>query len=106
MMEQVMEVRESLLERIKAIRKEDDSITICPEQNIKQEEKLSELRMKVMSILLQLVETEAASVDNLKEIGTSLPVLELIEALQPQSVNFDLVKTGSLSEEDKLDNAK
>lgn len=72
MMEQVMEIRESLLERIKAIRKEDDSVTICPEQNIKQEEKLSELRMEVMSILLQLVETEAASVDNLKEIGTSL----------------------------------
>ncbi|KAM4621789.1 plastin-3-like [Polymixia lowei] len=41
-----------------------------------------------------------------KEIGTSLPVLDLIDAIQPNSVNFELVKTGSLSEEDKLDNAK
>ncbi|XP_034038226.1 plastin-2-like [Thalassophryne amazonica] len=41
-----------------------------------------------------------------KEISTSLPVLDLIDALKPDSVNFDLVKTGSLSEEDKLDNAK
>ncbi|KAM3612639.1 uncharacterized protein V6R79_011874 [Siganus canaliculatus] len=41
-----------------------------------------------------------------KSIGTSVPVLDLIDAIQPQSVNFDLVKTGSLSDEDKLDNAK
>ncbi|KAM3867382.1 plastin-3-like [Diretmus argenteus] len=41
-----------------------------------------------------------------KAIGTSLPVLDLIDAIQPESVNFDLVKTGSLSDEDKLDNAK
>uniref|UniRef100_A0AAQ5YT53 Plastin-3 n=1 Tax=Amphiprion ocellaris TaxID=80972 RepID=A0AAQ5YT53_AMPOC len=41
-----------------------------------------------------------------KTISTSLPVLDLIDSLQPQSVNFELVKTGSLSDEDKLDNAK
>lgn len=41
-----------------------------------------------------------------KTIGTSIPVLDLIDAIQPQSVNFELVKTGSLSDEDKLDNAK
>uniref|UniRef100_A0A8C4EZ42 Plastin-3 n=1 Tax=Dicentrarchus labrax TaxID=13489 RepID=A0A8C4EZ42_DICLA len=39
-------------------------------------------------------------------IGTSIPVLEVIDAIQPHSVNFELVKTGSLSDEDKLDNAK
>lgn len=41
-----------------------------------------------------------------KSIGTSLPVLELIDAIQPQSVNFELVKQGSLLDEDKLSNAK
>lgn len=41
-----------------------------------------------------------------KSISTSIPVLELIDALQPNSVNFELVKTEDLSDEDKLDNAK
>ncbi|XP_014882430.1 plastin-2-like [Poecilia latipinna] len=41
-----------------------------------------------------------------KAISTSLPVLDLIDAIQPQSVNFDLVKRDNLSDEDKLDNAK
>lgn len=41
-----------------------------------------------------------------KEISSSLAVLELIDAIQPGSVSFDLVKTGNLSDDDKLDNAK
>ncbi|XP_043983122.1 plastin-3-like [Gambusia affinis] len=41
-----------------------------------------------------------------KAISTSLPVLDLIDAIQPKSVNFDLVKRDNLSDEDKLDNAK
>lgn len=41
-----------------------------------------------------------------KEISSSLPVLDLIDAIQPGSVHYDLVKTGSLSEQDKLENAK
>lgn len=41
-----------------------------------------------------------------KEIGSSLPVLDLIDAIQPGCVNHDLVKTGRLSDEDKLNNAK
>ncbi|XP_034453358.1 plastin-3-like [Hippoglossus hippoglossus] len=41
-----------------------------------------------------------------KSIGTSLPVLDIIDAIQPNSVNYELVKTGTLSDEDKLDNAK
>ncbi|XP_048883294.1 plastin-3 [Brienomyrus brachyistius] len=41
-----------------------------------------------------------------REISTSLPVVDLIDAIQPGSISYDLVKTGSLSEEDKLDNAK
>lgn len=41
-----------------------------------------------------------------KEISSSLAVLELIDAIQPHSINFDMVKTGSLSDDDKLENAK
>lgn len=41
-----------------------------------------------------------------KEISSSLAVLELIDAIQPGSINYDLIKTGSLSEDDKLENAK
>ncbi|XP_037396658.1 plastin-3 isoform X1 [Pygocentrus nattereri] len=41
-----------------------------------------------------------------KEISSSLPVLDLIDAIQPGSIHYDLVKTGSLSEQDKLENAK
>lgn len=38
-------------------------------------------------------------------ISTSIPVLDLIDAIQPQSINFDLVKDGQ-TDEDKMDNAK
>ncbi|XP_068187323.1 plastin-3 [Antennarius striatus] len=41
-----------------------------------------------------------------KEISSSLAVLELIDALQPNSINYELVKTSSLSEDDKMENAK
>jgi len=68
-MDQVMEIREAILERIKKIRK-NDGVTICPEQNVKQEEKLSEFRMEIMSVLLKLVDAGAA--DNLKEISGQL----------------------------------
>uniref|UniRef100_A0A8D3EB84 Plastin-3 n=1 Tax=Scophthalmus maximus TaxID=52904 RepID=A0A8D3EB84_SCOMX len=44
--------------------------------------------------------------DQDKEISSSLAVLELIDAIQPGSINYDLIKTGSLSEDDKLENAK
>ncbi|XP_031713236.1 plastin-3 isoform X2 [Anarrhichthys ocellatus] len=41
-----------------------------------------------------------------KEISSSLAVVELIDAIQPGSVNYELLRTGSLSDEDKLENAK
>uniref|UniRef100_A0A8K9WZE4 Plastin-3 n=1 Tax=Oncorhynchus mykiss TaxID=8022 RepID=A0A8K9WZE4_ONCMY len=41
-----------------------------------------------------------------KEISNSLPVVDLIDAIQPGSISYDLVKTGSLAAEDKLENAK
>ncbi|XP_030603017.1 plastin-3 [Archocentrus centrarchus] len=41
-----------------------------------------------------------------KEISSSLAVLELIDAIQPNSIDYDLIKTGSLSDDDKQENAK
>ncbi|XP_053130255.1 plastin-3 isoform X2 [Hemicordylus capensis] len=41
-----------------------------------------------------------------KSISSSLPVVDLIDAIQPGCINYDLVKTGDLSEEDKHSNAK
>ncbi|QQP40802.1 Uncharacterized protein FKW44_014970, partial [Caligus rogercresseyi] len=63
--EKVLEIRDDILTRTKAIRTEDESVPICPEQNIKQEEFLTQLRMDVMT-------KEAASHEKLKEIGKQL----------------------------------
>nr|XP_040036431.1 plastin-3-like [Gasterosteus aculeatus aculeatus]XP_040036432.1 plastin-3-like [Gasterosteus aculeatus aculeatus]XP_040036433.1 plastin-3-like [Gasterosteus aculeatus aculeatus] len=41
-----------------------------------------------------------------KEISSSLAVVELIDAIQPGSINYELLRTGSLSEDEKLENAK
>ncbi|CAL8401676.1 unnamed protein product [Boreogadus saida] len=41
-----------------------------------------------------------------REIGSSLAVVDLIDSIQPGSINYDLVKTSDLSDEDKLENAK
>uniref|UniRef100_A0A669B434 Lymphocyte cytosolic protein 1 (L-plastin) n=1 Tax=Oreochromis niloticus TaxID=8128 RepID=A0A669B434_ORENI len=39
-------------------------------------------------------------------ISTSMPVLDLIDAIQPGSIRYDLLKTEDLTEEEKLNNAK
>ena len=41
-----------------------------------------------------------------REINSSLAVVDLIDSIQPGSINYDLVKTSNLSDEDKLENAK
>ena len=69
-MTQVMEIRESLLDRIKMIRKEE--IYVDPDQNIRQEEMLADFRMSVMEILLKLVDRQAATTEHLKEISQDL----------------------------------
>merc|ERR1719228_1378268 len=53
-----------------ALRK--DEIKTDPNQNIKQEQMLSEFRMEIMSILLKLVDKDAASIDKLKSISQDL----------------------------------
>ncbi|OWK00751.1 hypothetical protein Celaphus_00016527 [Cervus elaphus hippelaphus] len=49
-----------------------------------------------------------SSISSFKDpkISTSLPVLDLIDAIQPGSINYDLLKTENLDEEEKLNNAK
>ncbi|XP_030056365.1 plastin-2 [Microcaecilia unicolor] len=39
-------------------------------------------------------------------ISTSLPVLDLIDAIQPGSIKYDLLKTEDLNDEERLNNAK
>lgn len=39
-------------------------------------------------------------------ISSSLPVLDLIDTIQPGSIRYDLLKTEDLSDEEKLNNAK
>ncbi|XP_061642851.1 plastin-3-like isoform X1 [Phyllopteryx taeniolatus] len=41
-----------------------------------------------------------------RSLNTSLPVLDLIDAIQPGGVNFELVQKENLTDEDKLKNAK
>ncbi|KAF7660876.1 hypothetical protein LDENG_00273280 [Lucifuga dentata] len=41
-----------------------------------------------------------------REISSSLAVVDLIDAIQPGSISYDVLKTSSLSEDDKLENAK
>ncbi|XP_063298573.1 plastin-1 [Pelobates fuscus] len=41
-----------------------------------------------------------------KSINTSLPVLDLIDAIAPKAINPEMVKRENLSESDKLNNAK
>ncbi|XP_073436364.1 plastin-2 [Dendrobates tinctorius] len=40
------------------------------------------------------------------KISSSMPVLDLIDAIQPGSINYDILKTEDLNDEEKLNNAK
>lgn len=60
----------------------------------------------VNATLLEASKTSKISSFKDKEISSSLPVLDLIDAIQPGCVDYELVKTSNLSDEDKLENAK
>lgn len=51
---------------------------------------------------------KSSSISGFKDskISTSLPVLDLIDAIQPGSVRYDLLKIDDLTDEEKLNNAK
>ena len=68
-LEQVMGIRESLLAEIKRLRKSE---TKPSNPRIQAEEMLSEFRMKIMTILLKLVDQDAATVEKLKDISKEL----------------------------------
>uniref|UniRef100_A0A8C3AD14 Plastin-3 n=1 Tax=Cyclopterus lumpus TaxID=8103 RepID=A0A8C3AD14_CYCLU len=57
-------------------------------------------------IIVKWVNKTLFNMEKIGKISSSLAVVELIDAIQPGSINYDLVKTGSLSDEDKLENAK
>ncbi|MEE6471166.1 hypothetical protein FKM82_009200 [Ascaphus truei] len=51
---------------------------------------------------------KSSSISGFKDgkISTSMPVLDLIDAIQPGSIKYDLLKTEDLNDEEKLNNAK
>lgn len=51
---------------------------------------------------------KSSSISGFKDpkISTSLPVLDLIDAIQPGSINYDILKTEDLNDDEKLNNAK
>ena len=71
-MSQTLEVRDAILQRTKDIRTGEGDITICPDQGVNQEQFLSLIRMDVMTVLLSLIEQDAASTEKLKVILTYL----------------------------------
>ncbi|XP_078265525.1 plastin-2-like isoform X1 [Rhinoraja longicauda] len=60
----------------------------------------------VNQTLAEAAKTSKISSFKDKEISTSIPVLDLIDAIQPASIRYDLVKTGDLTDQEKLENAK
>jgi len=94
---QVMEIRESLLKRIKDIRKEE--IKIDEKQNVKQEEMLSDLRMEIMTILLKLVDKDAANIEKLKEISKDLLNFKM-------SVSSEIMRILMLPQDQKIPQPK
>ena len=69
-MTKVLEIRDSILERTKKIRQKDDSITICEGQGVNQNQFLTTARMEVMTVLLSLIEQEAATPEKLQVNNT------------------------------------
>lgn len=41
-----------------------------------------------------------------KSISTSLPVINLIDTIVPKVIKYEMVKSGEMTPEDKLNNAK
>ena len=91
-MNAVLEIRKSLLDRIKGLRNGEIA---TDSQDIRQEEELVKLRMTVMTILLQLVEKDAATVDKLKMISDDL--LELKRSISTEIMRILMLPTGTPS---------
>jgi len=72
-MQQTLEIRDAILERIKGIRGvgEADKIEQC-DVNVRQDEFLTSARMEIMTVLLSLIEQGAATPEKLQEIGRQI----------------------------------
>ena len=73
-MSQTLEIRDNVLQRTKDIRTGEGDITICPEQGVNQEQFLSMVRMDIMTVLLSLIEPDAATPENLQVKNYNLVV--------------------------------
>lgn len=69
-MDEILVIRDALLQRTKDIR--NGEIATCPEQNIKQEEFLTQIRNQVMEILIELLSGDAANAEALQGIARKL----------------------------------
>lgn len=65
-MSKTLEIRDTVLKRTKDIRTGEGEITICPEQGVNQEQFLSMVRMDIMTVLLSLIEPDAATTEKLQ----------------------------------------
>uniref|UniRef100_A0A8C7AS09 Lymphocyte cytosolic protein 1 n=1 Tax=Neovison vison TaxID=452646 RepID=A0A8C7AS09_NEOVI len=63
-------------------------------------------RTLTLALIWQLMRREPSTSLERNTSNTSLPVLDLIDAIQPGSINYDLLKTENLNDEEKLNNAK
>jgi len=75
-MKQLMDVRASLLERIKNIRKGEEEV--CPNQGVRQEKGLSSIRKGVMELLLKIIDGTPATLDKIKLISKEILRLKLV----------------------------
>jgi len=107
-MQKVLEIREKILDRIFKLRKNE--IAICEGQNVKQEDNLSELRRKVMTILLLTIDRDSPSLEKIKEISDELvrfrtdvnaEVMRVI--MLPEGKSNKIVDTGDCTECDLLE---
>ena len=74
-MNSVLELRKTVLQRIKDIR--GKTVMINPALNIKQEAFLNEMRMDIMGVLLMLVEKDADNLDALQAVGKELLAIRM-----------------------------
>ena len=65
-MSQTLEIRDAVLKRTKDIRTGEGDVTICPEQGVNQEQFLAMIRMDIMTVLLTLIEPNAATPEKLQ----------------------------------------
>lgn len=75
-----------------------------PISGFKVNKKKHSINLTHKTLFLTLISTVLCMQD--QNISSSLPVLDLIDAIQPGSIRYDLVKSQDLTDEEKQNNAK